>query len=376
MNTQRLLALSTSLANELQEMDLLGSISTLSSQLSNAINGPSESTQRAVHSTREALAAKLRDAGSNWMSPGMRVDLAALQINERTPVSDLIGDDLLDRLDRAFNSGYISVGSLDQINQLQEDIQGLYNALEKINSGAAELSLRTEELEPGESVVGFTIPRSAVDEKLDRLQKEVYFFARLVSLVAEVADDSSSHPLKVRSLQSSDFGIDLMTNISVAAGVATAVEYLVRGLKKLNEIRAVKDQMQELGFEQEFLDKLNKKGEAAVDAEIEQIDAEIFQDHKIDNDGRINELRTGIKLHLKGLAARLERGYSVEVRTELPPEPTEDEKRKEERITTLSQIRFQQTTPLLKLTDGENEPSSSRKAPAEKTVSEPTSPTE
>ena len=204
MNTQRLLALSTYLANELQEMDLLGSISTLSSQLSNAINGPSESTQRAVHSTREALAAKLREASSNWMSPGMRVDLAALQINERTPVSDLIGDGLLDRLNRAFNSGYISVGSLDQINQLQEDIQGLYNALEKINSGAAELSLRTEELDPGESVVGFTIPRSAVDEKLDRLQKEVYFFARLVSLVAEVADDSSSHPLKVRSLQSSD----------------------------------------------------------------------------------------------------------------------------------------------------------------------------
>ena len=167
-----------------------------------------------------------------------------------------------------------------------------------------------------------------------------------------------------------------MTSISVAAGVATAVEYLVRALKKLNEIRAVKDQMQELGFEQEFLDKLNKKGEAAVDAEIEQIDAEIFQDHKIDNDGRINEIRTGIKLHLKGLAARLERGYSVEVRTELPPEPTEDEKRREERIATLSQIRFQQTTPLLKLTDGENEPPPSRKAPAEKTVSEPTSPTE
>ena len=54
----------------------------------------------------------------------------------------------------------------------------------------------------------------------------------------------------------------------------------------------------------------------------------IFQDHKITDKGRVNELRTGIRIHLIGLAARLERGYSVEVRTELPAEPTEDEEQK------------------------------------------------
>ena len=109
--------------------------------------------------------------------------------------------------------------------------------------------------------------------------------------------------------------------------------------------------MQELGFEQELLDELDKKGEAAIDAEIEEVDVKIFQDHKINDEGRVNELRTGIRLRLRGLAARLERGYSVEVRTELPAEPTKDQKQKGASIAALSQIRFERATPLLKLTD-------------------------
>ena len=148
--------------------------------------------------------------------------------------------------------------------------------------------------------------------------------------------------------------------------LATAVEYLVRGLKKVNEIRAVKDKMQKLGFEQELLEKLDNKGVAAIDAEIEEVDAKIFQDHKIDDQGRVNELRAGIRIRLKGLAARLERGYSVEIRTELPTEPTEDDKQKGAVISALSQVRFEQTTPLLKLTDGEEEPVPPKKTPAKK----------
>ena len=117
---------------------------------------------------------------------------------------------------------------------------------------------------------------------------------------------------------------------------------------------------------QEFLDKLDKKGEAAIDAEIEEINLKIFQDHKINDKGRINELRTGISLRLKGLAARLERGYSLEVRTELPAEPTKDDEKKGEEILVLSQVRFERTTPLLKLTDGEEEPASPKKTPTKK----------
>ena len=366
MNSQRLLAISNSLAEELQAVDLLSLMRTLSNQLREAINSPSEDTQRAVQTTRENIETKLREAKSNSMSPGMRVDLGALKTNNRTPVSELIGLGLLDRLNTAFDSGYVSVGSLDQIEQLTEDIKGLHSALEKLNSGAEGLALRTEQLEPGESVVGFTIPREAVGEELERLQKEIRFFGSLVFMVAEVVKGSTADPVKVRSLQSSDFAIDFAASLAVTVNLATAVDYLVRGLKKLNEIRAVKDKMQELGFEQGLLDELDNRGEAAIDGEIEEVETKIFQDHKIDDQGRVNELRTGITIRLKGLAARLERGYSVEVRTELPAEPTEEDKRKGAAISALSQVRFEQTTPLLKLTDGEEEPVLPKKTPAKK----------
>ena len=56
-----------------------------------------------------------------------------------------------------------------------------------------------------------------------------------------------------------------------------------------------------LGFEQKLLDEVDRKGEAAIDAAIERrSNAEIFQDHKINDEGRVNELRTGIRLRLKG----------------------------------------------------------------------------
>lgn len=368
MNTQRLLAISNSLARELQNVDILTLMNTLSDELRNAINSPNESTQRAVESTRNVLATKLREAASNSMSPGMRTDLDVLKINNRTPVSELIGVGLLDRLDRAFDTGgYVSVGSLDQIERLEKDLTALSGALQELNSGAKGLALSTEQLEPGQSVVGLTIPRSAVDEELDHLQKEIRFFGGLVSMVAEVVEGSPGEPIKVRSLQSSDFAIDLETGISVAAAVATAVDYLVRGLKKLKEIRGVKDKMQELGFEQDLLDTLDEKGETAIDAEINEINAKIFQDQKINDEGRVNELRTGISIKFKGLAARLERGYSVEVRTQLPAQPTKDDEKKGAVVSALSQVRFEQTTPLLKLTDGEDEPASSEAPPAKNT---------
>ena len=40
------------------------------------------------------------------------------------------------------------------------------HALEQLNSGAKGLALRTEQLEPGESVVGFTIPEKPLTKNL------------------------------------------------------------------------------------------------------------------------------------------------------------------------------------------------------------------
>ena len=68
MNSQRLLSISNSLAAELRTLDLLSLMGTLLGQLQEAINSPSESTQRAVQSTREDLSTKLREATSNSMS--------------------------------------------------------------------------------------------------------------------------------------------------------------------------------------------------------------------------------------------------------------------------------------------------------------------
>jgi len=339
------------LFTELNDTGMLALVQSLSNQLRDALNAPSENAQRAVHATRDAITTALREAQSNSISPGLRADLAELRLNEQ-PVSYLIGNGLLERLDKALSGGYNSVDGLDETVRLAEAIGRLQDALSQLITGASALALRTEQLTEGESVVGFTIPRKAVDEKLDHLQKEINTFSRLVSLIAEAKGEPKG-PIKVRSLQSSDFTIDLVTTLSVTASVASLVQLLWNGLSKLRELSELKSKMQEHGLGKESLDEVAKRAATAIESEIEKFEVELFQNQKLDDEGRVNELKSGIRLHGRALASRLERGYSVEVRTTLPSSATKDERAQGKVITAAGQVRFEPIgVPLLELTDG------------------------
>ncbi|MEX2093276.1 MAG: hypothetical protein WD971_11395, partial [Pirellulales bacterium] len=71
----------------------------------------------------------------------------------------------------------------------------------------------------------------------------------------------------------------------------------------------------------ETVEAINKKSTEAMTTAVDEIEAEVFQHCKMDDEGRVNELKTAIKFKINGLANRMERGFSFEVRTTLPPKP-------------------------------------------------------
>ena len=71
MNSQQLLAISNSLAEELQAVNQFDSMHTWPNQLRDAINSPSEETQRGIQTTGVDIETKLREAKSNSMRRGM-----------------------------------------------------------------------------------------------------------------------------------------------------------------------------------------------------------------------------------------------------------------------------------------------------------------
>ena len=340
MNTQRLFTISKKLHAEITSLKLVATIAQLVQQLGEAINTPNETTQRAVENTLKQLHDKLATASSNDFSPGIRAELEELKVNTRIPVNKLTGLGLSQELSTAFADGYTSVQSLDKLQQLSKDIQSLANSLDHVNSSFGTLGMHDEELKPGESVVGMLIPREAVEASLLGLQREITFFARFLGMLTEVVEGHFDEN-EVYSLHASNFGIDVLTSLDVAARFATVIGGVKAAFDIIRGFRKLKENAENLGVDEELVEKLTEKGKITMEAKLDDIHAEVFQDCKMDDDGRVHELKTGIRLSLNGLANRLDRGFTFEVRTALPEGSPEEAQKQAAHVKAFSTIRFE-----------------------------------
>ncbi|HVZ19474.1 MAG TPA: hypothetical protein VG871_00350, partial [Vicinamibacterales bacterium] len=159
----------------------------------------------------------------------------------------------------------------------------------------------------------------------------------------------------VRTLRSSGFGIDLQTSLAVAKGVATIVGGVKMTLDMIAKWRHLRKQAEELGVDPEVAEKLGAQGKKKLEDKIDELEAEIFQHTVVTNEGRLNELRSGVRVRIRGVAARMERGFNFEVRTALPPSADQKQKEMAVPITALSKMRFERIEgpPLLELPEGD-----------------------
>lgn len=346
MNAKRLVALTEIIRGELADTNLVSALKQLVDELQNAINAPNEQSQRTVENSIRQVMQHLAKAPSNALSPGLRSDLISLKVKEQT-VGELLGSGLAQQLQNVFSTGYTSVKTLDEVREIQARVAALQSAIQSADSGFTGLGLEGEQLHAGESVVGVTIPRAEVDQRLTILQRELRFFGHLLAHISECVDGKIADPT-VRSLRSTDYGIDVFTTLDVAAAMALIIRGVKAVLDKVRQYGNLKRQAEDLGVDQETIDKLVEKGQKAVVTAIDEIETEIFQSCKVDDEGRVNELKAGIKLHLNGVAKRMERGFSFEVRTEISKNATDDQTNKANLVGTLSHLRFDRVDgPLL-----------------------------
>jgi DNA polymerase III delta prime subunit len=118
---------------------------------------------------------------------------------------------------------------------------------------------------------------------------------------------------------------------------------VIKGIKlsldKMKKHRELKAQAEELGYEQSVLDQIESQSERMMKSSIEDIETEVLQHFK--KDGDTTELKTAIRLRINGMANRMERGFSFEVRTALPPQPTPDQAKMGKLVEALTTLRFE-----------------------------------
>lgn len=320
MNVERLHAIAKAVNAEIGQMDLVGKMTALQSALTNQANAPQEpGYQQSVATSRQALADVLADAPSDSYTPTWR------QAIEELGFDDLLGAELLERIDEIFNRNQITTSvARDDVTQLAAHLQELVTALQSMLDSLAYFKIGSEELEPGEAEVGVLIPRPAVKEELPKLGEEFEELQKILGPFLELAEGSRP-PLKVRTISSSDFTVYVAMAPGAALSVATALDKILDVYKKILDIRASHQQLADQGVPPDVLAPLEDHANNRMAEETERIASEMVDaSTTVADSGRANELKIEIRFSLNALANRIDHGYNVDVRAKPEPEPTED----------------------------------------------------
>lgn len=345
MNTERLVSLVRGLVGEVPGTS--NAVQELVGHVQNAINQPSETTQRQAEKTLQQLRNTLRAAQSNELSPGVLADLATLTV-DGVSVVQLVGSGLEHELDETFQAGYLSVGTLDRLKRTGARLKKLTTAVQQVTEGVTVLGLSDETLPPGTSVVSMGIPHATVDG-LFAFEDEIHFFAFLMRDLTEVTTGEHEDS-ELYSLHSSIFGIDVLAGLEVAANFAKVILAIKTILDLMKGFRGLKKQAEELAVDPAVVEQLTAQGTQQVEERLDALTVEIFQDTKLTADGRVNELRTAVRLRLNGVVNRIEKGFTFDVRTTLPTNPDTAQKTAVSQIESFRALRFEPvTTPLILL---------------------------
>lgn len=293
----------------------------LVSALQNQVSQPAQPTyQQQVSQFYEALKTALSSAEANAFSPTWQ------QVLEELGAADLLGSRLENRIVDVFSKNQITPSVAQQeLQQILTDLQTLSTSLDQLLAAFRQLKIGTEELEQGDCEVGILVPRTFVDNRLDKFSEELAELNQIFGVFAELA--TGSRPgFEIRTISSSDLSIFLDATPVVGACVSVAIERIIALYKQLLEIRKLKGELAKQGLEKENLKGIEKHANGLMDDGIEKLVKELLTEfHKGTDNGRKNELSIELKFALKKIANRVDRGFNIEVRMAEPEEEQPEE---------------------------------------------------
>ena len=183
MNAERLHAIASALQADISRSAVLSNLQQLISTLANQVSQPNQPQyQQQTSQLLAALVEGLRTAAVNQFSPTWQ---QALQEIGAWP---LFGNNLGERVEEIFARNQITP------SVAQQELQTLFNELQAISSAFDQLlaSFRTlkmgkEDLAPGECELGLLVPRAFVENRLDRVAKELEELDRIFGVFAELS---------------------------------------------------------------------------------------------------------------------------------------------------------------------------------------------
>jgi len=201
----------------------------------------------------------------------------------------------------------------DWVNRRNNFITVLTN----LSRDLAAVGIQTDELSPGDSEVGIRFPSDLFGNDLGGLIDELKWLHRTFRFFQEVANVGPG-PITVRQISTSDptffFGMDVTSLVLFGL----AAKWLVDVLKGTLDIKQIITLARKAGFANDKIAIFDAEMEQRIEAAVSKRVAEMLADFRGDS-GRKNELEAGLTKSVTGLAARIERGMTIEIRCLPPP---------------------------------------------------------
>jgi hypothetical protein len=326
VNVERLNAITDALRADLSRSDILSQLQQLVSALQNQVTQPGQPVyEQQVSQFHESLRTALANSAINSFSPTWQ------QVLEELGIANLLGQQLEYRIEDIFSRNKITPTIAQQeLQQILTELQAFMSSLDNLSAAFRQLQIGSEELERGDCEMGILVPRTFVDNRLDKFSEELVELNRIFGVFAEIS--TGSRPgFKIRTISSSALTIFLNVAPAVGACIAVAIERIISLYKQLLEIRKLQGELKKQGMTKKDLKGIEDHANNIMDKGIEKLVQELLTEFHVGADeGRKNELSIELKYSLTKVANRVDRGFNIEVRMAEPEETDADTETEEE----------------------------------------------
>jgi hypothetical protein len=321
MNAERLHAIVATLLQELEETNYLEFLQQLSAGLTARVKSSNQpGPQQEVNTARANLNKALREAPSNNFSPAWN------QALEEMGIADVVGESLLEGIETILTRNELTPKiAAREVETILNRVWNFDRSVRKASVALNFFQIGSEQLPPGEFEIGFLIPRGEVENGLEQLGREFVRLKKIVAPFSELAGEGRPE-IEVRSISSSEFQVFLDSAPATAALFTFALQQVLKVYQQILDIRVKRQELAEKGDVPEdvlkpLVDHLSDRMKEAV----KQITEEVIAKAQLEDQDRLNELRSEVTRQLNALAERIDRGFDIEVRAGEIPEQTEGE---------------------------------------------------
>lgn len=321
MNAEKLHAIALAIRNDVSKSRVIGQLDALVESLENMVNNQNQPTyQKNFSDARDALRNALIDSQINNFSPAWK------QVVSELGGSEYLGYALWFNLEKIFSENTITPQvALDEIKAIRQNVNNFIGSIEKVVDSFDLLKVGSEKLEPGQCEIGILIPRAFVHNKLKEFGEEIDNLNKILSVFSELV--TGARPgFEIRAISSCDLSVFLGAATPVCACIAVSIERIVALYKNLLEIKKLRCEMERQGVPDSALQGVGDHAEKVMDDGIIKLVDDLADDFlKNTENGRANEIRIELRYSLKKIAARIDRGFNIEVRMAEPEKISLDE---------------------------------------------------